>query len=680
MPVIRRLQTLLNPSIRATWRRRVKALIAIRWRNFFSPHPLSLAVDNRLIGPGHPVFIIAEIGINHNGSVERAKKLIDAAVGAGADAVKFQKREISVTYQRDIVDHPEFHDQAFQYLIPLLKEFELGEEEYRELAAYARSKGVMFFASAFDEPSVDFLTKLQPPLYKVASADLTNIPLLERLLRERKPLIVSTGMSTLDEVDETVAFLHRRRAIFALLHCQSTYPASPDTLNLAMMARLRWRYGVPVGYSGHELGYHHTVAAVALGAMIVERHLTLDRRLPGPDHAASLEPDEFKEMVQAIRDCKIARGTSVKRISRGEVANRFALRKSLVAVSDIPAGVTITRTMVAAKSPGTGLSPQRIYDLVGRRALRAIRRDEQFSEADISSTWEKRRELASFASKWGIKARFFELEKLAGFEPRPQLFEFHVSEQDLDFPFDLAKKYTQELCIHAPEYFGREVVDLAAEDDTLWRKSIAVIQRTIDQARAIAPCFAGTPKIIIHVGGMSIAPVKDKARLVSRAVEAFRELDAQGVELLPENLPPFGWIFSGSWHCNVFGAAEEMVDFCERVGSSMCLDLSHAWLYCVKSGDDYLEYIRKVAPYTRHLHIADGRGEHKEGLQIHGGDVPFRQAFEVLEAHLPRGREVSWVPEIWQGHLHDYRQFRIALRELAGYTLLKNGLKVGRGV
>ena len=411
-----------------------------------------------------------------------------------------------------------------------------------------------------------------------------------------------------------------------------------------------------------------------MGACVIERHITPDRTLPGPDHAASLEPNEFAELVRRIREFEVARGVPTRRVSRGEVANRLALRKSLVAAVDIPAGTRITRPMVTAKGPGSGLSPQRLYDLVGQVAVRPISADEQFTEGGLRPHAPPPRRLLPLSSKWGLKARFFELDTLSRFEPQPKFFEFHVSEQDLDYPFDTSARYPQELYIHAPEYAGREVIDLAALDDGLWERSIAVMQRTIDKTRAIAKSFSGTPKVIIHVGGMSITPVRNHRRLLARAEKAFGRLDTRGVEILPENLPPFGWFFSGQWRCNIFGAAEEMVEFCDRLGYGMCLDLSHAWLHCTHYGLDYLDYLRTVAPLTRHLHIADGRGSHKEGLQIGEGDVPFAEAFAVLAECLPRDIEVSWVPEIWQGHIHDYRQFRIALAKLAAYPFLSEGI------
>lgn len=667
-----RLRLLRNEAARALFMRRFKAALAIHGRRFFNPHPQKIRIGEKFVGHNAPVFVIAEIGVNHNGDIKEAKWLIDAAADAGADAVKFQKRELSSTYRQDVLDHPERYEQTFQYTIPLLKQLEFGEAAYRELAEHAKKKNIMLIATPFDEPSVDFLRRvIDPPFYKVASADLINVPLLERLIKEQKPLILSTGMSSLDEIDETVAFLNHHGAEFILLHCQSTYPAPPESLNLSMMQRLRKRYGTLVGYSGHEQEIFHTLHAVAMGATVIERHITRKKNQAGPDHPASLEPDEFKELVRRIREFEQARGVAVKQISRGEIVNRMTLRKSVVAAVDIPKGARITREMLAAKSPGTGLSPQRLYDLVGTRAKRTFQKDGMFTEYDISDLKKAPKMLPNFSSKWGLKARFSEIETLLAFSPQPKFLEFHMSDGDLSYNFDTSKRYPIELYVHAPEYFGHDPIDLGSDDPRLWEQSVRIIQQTIDKTREISKSFTGIPTIIIHVGGITIDKHPNPRTLLEQSKKAFRRLDMNGIRVLPENLPPFGWFFSGRWHCNIFCSTDDLKEFCRDLGLSMCLDLSHAWLWCAHTGADYISFIKEVAPYTAHVHIADGRGSYKEGLQIGEGDVPFGEALATLAQYLPQGRKISWVPEIWQGHLHDYLEFRIALAKLAEYPLLK---------
>ena len=259
-----------------------------------------IKIGSRLIGDDQPTYVIAEIGVNHNGILALALELIDVAVSAGADAVKFQKRNLEALYAKKYLDNANAGEKTLRYLLPILQQVELSDEDYFQIVDYCRNKGITFLASAFDIESADFLASLGVPAFKVASADLTNLPLLDHLVNKGKPLILSTGMSRMEEVEVTVDFLKQRGAEFALLHCNSTYPAAFEDINLRFMFQLR-RFDVPVGYSGHERGIAVSTVASALGASIIERHVTLDRTMDGPDHAASLEPQGFKKMVRGIR-------------------------------------------------------------------------------------------------------------------------------------------------------------------------------------------------------------------------------------------------------------------------------------------------------------------------------------------------------------------------------------------
>ena len=620
-----------------------------------------LSIGARRIGADQPVFVIAEIGVNHNGSVERAKELVRVAAQAGVDAVKFQKRSLPHVYQKEILDNPNLGEQSFQYMIPLLREFELSEEAHRELQAYSHSLGLMYLCTAFDPASLAFVDGLGVPAHKVASPDMTNLPLIGGMVATGKPLLVSVGMSVLEEVDVTVGFLKERKARFALLHCNSTYPAPVEDLNLRFIQTLRERYGVPVGYSGHERGIAMSMGAVALGARVLERHITLDRFMEGPDHAASLEPKELIQLVADVRDLEQALGTGNKIFNRGEVLNREVLGKSLVAAADINKGTAITEAMVVTKSPGKGVSPQRLGELVGRTAPRHIRADEAFTEEDLGISHHI--QVGNhFRRPWGFKARFHNLDDLLPHGPR--LLEFHFSDKDLEYDYQ-GPKLEQALYIHAPEYWYRQMVDLCAEDEAIRFKSIEVIQQTIDKARQMARYFRGTPKIIVHMGGHGLAPLRDNARLLYNAENSLRRLRWDGVTLYPENVPPLPWYFAGQYYQNAFAGPEDMRDFCTTMGLEMCLDLSHAQLYSnafhMKIGD----YVQRVASLVRHIHIADGAGTNGEGLQIGDGEIDFTQVLGLLEQ-----QEYSWVPEIWRGHQEHARGFLVALERLSAYPTL----------
>ncbi|MEE9324791.1 MAG: N-acetylneuraminate synthase family protein, partial [Dehalococcoidia bacterium] len=250
----------------------------------------TIQVGNRLVGEGQSCFIVAEAGVNHNGDVALARKLIDVAVEAGADAVKFQKRSIEEIFIQSYLENPYFSVNGLGATYgEHRRRLELTEDEFAYLIEYAREKGIIFYASAWDARSADFLDSLQVPAFKITSADVTNLPLIEHIAKKRKPIFMSTGMSTMDEVDEAVATIMRYHDQLILQHCVSTYPCESKDVNLQVMNTLRTRFGVPVGYSGHERGIAIPAAAAALGAVVVEKHFTLDRTMKGPDHAASLE-------------------------------------------------------------------------------------------------------------------------------------------------------------------------------------------------------------------------------------------------------------------------------------------------------------------------------------------------------------------------------------------------------
>ena len=284
----------------------------------------SVRIAEREIGPDHPTFVVAEIGINHNGSLETAKQLIDAAVAAGCNAVKFQKRSIEVVYSAEELARP--RESPFGFTNGDLKRgLEFGADQYAEIDRYCAGKNIMWFASCWDEASVDLIEQFKPPCYKIASASLTDDNLLRHYRKTERPLIISTGMSTLEQIDHSVEVSGRHDLI--LLHATSTYPSDVMELNLRAIPRLGERYKVPVGYSGHEVGLYTTLAAVVLGACIVERHITLDRAMWGSDQAASVEPQGFARLVKAIRAVETALGDGVKKVYPSEIRIMQKLRR-----------------------------------------------------------------------------------------------------------------------------------------------------------------------------------------------------------------------------------------------------------------------------------------------------------------------------------------------------------------
>lgn len=616
-----------------------------------------LKIGNRLVGDGQPTYVIAEIGVNHNGILDLAFELIDASVEAGADAVKFQKRKLDRLYSKKYLDNANAGEKTLRYLLPILQRVELPEESYYRIVEYCAKKNITFLCSAFDAESADFLDGLGVPAYKVASADLTNIPLLDHLASKGKPMILSTGMSRMEEVEFTVNFLKRRGASFALLHCNSTYPAAFEDINLRFMEQLR-RFDVPIGYSGHERGISVSTVASAIGASIIERHITLDRTMDGPDHAASLEPQGFRKMVRDIRQVHMALGTGEEKfISRGEILNREVLGKSLVAARRIEPGEIISPGLVAVKGPALGLSPQRYPELVGRSAERVIEEDEPFLERDLGVIVQLDVE-HTLPMEYGFTVRFRDYDEMLVHQPH--MLEFHFTDQDLDETYP-GTHHDLKLVVHAPEFWERTLVDLCALDERQRRDSVILMQKSIDLTRKIGPYFKGKPKVIVHPGAMSLDhPIQERQRLYDNLRRSVLELDYEGVELLLENLPPHPWYFGGQWLTNAFMDANEIRDFITSMSLDMCFDTSHAKLYCNWAHVDFYEQVRVLLPYIRHLHLADGAGLDGEGLQIGEGTIDWVHFFQVIG-----GYHGTMIPEIWRGHQRQGEGFLIAIQRLS---------------
>lgn len=336
-----------------------------------------IRIGSRWVGEHHPCFIIAEAGINHNGDIKIAKRMIDAAKRAGVDAVKFQtfKTKNLVTKNAKTAEHQTDSKGKSQYEI--LKSFELKEDDFVKLSKYAKEKGIMFLSSPFDRESVDLLEKLKVPAFKIASSEITNFPLLRYIARKRKPIILSTGMANLDEIREAldVIFNEGNKEVI-LLHCISAYPAKMEELNLRAIESLKRSFNLPVGFSDHTENILASLVAVAVGACVVEKHFTLDKNLPGPDHKFSLEPDELKEMVRTIRLVECSLGDGIKKPTKSEEKIKKFVRRSIVARTKITRGTIIKREMLDVKRPSGGIEPKYINAIIGKRAKRDIKEDE----------------------------------------------------------------------------------------------------------------------------------------------------------------------------------------------------------------------------------------------------------------------------------------------------------------
>lgn len=337
-----------------------------------------LTIDNVAIDDASDCYVIAEIGHNHQGSLEKAKELIKAAKDAGAHAAKLQKRDNRSLYTREAYDKSYDHENSFGATYGEHREFlEFGKEEYLELQRYARELGITFFATAFDFASADFLAELDVPAFKMASGDILNIPLLEYVARFQKPMVVSTGTATMEEVVRAHRAIAAINKQFCLLQCTAAYPVSFEEMDLNVIGTFRETFPETViGLSSHDNGIAMAVGAYVLGARVIEKHFTLNRAMKGTDHAFSLEPQGLRKMVRDLTRIRVALGDGQKKMYRSESAPRVKMGKKLVAARDLPAGHVLTRQDIAIKSPGDGVPPYELERMIGTTLKRDMAEDQ----------------------------------------------------------------------------------------------------------------------------------------------------------------------------------------------------------------------------------------------------------------------------------------------------------------
>ncbi len=627
-------------------------------------------IAEREISEKSPSFIIAEIGNNHQGDIALAKQLVDHAVAAGVDCAKFQMRNVKQLYKNEGNSDDASADLGAQYTMDLLSKFQLSNEELYEVFDYCKEKGVLPLCTPWDQDSLAALEAYGMPAYKVASADFTNYELLEAIAKTGKPFLCSTGMSSEGEIKSTVAFLDGLGADYVLLHCNSTYPTPFKDVNLKYLTRLKKITGKLVGYSGHERGICVPVAAIALGACVIEKHLTVDKGLEGTDHKVSLLPSEFADMVRQIRNLEEGLGSdeAPREITQGELLNRESLAKSLVANTAIKQGTTIARSMISIKSPGQGIQPNRVDELVGKVAHRDIDEGGFFFDSDIKGIIEKRADYR-FNRPFGVPVRYHDYRKIVE-NSNLDFVEFHLSYKDLEV--NLGDFFQGEepigFAVHSPELFaGDHILDLCSDDEDYRQHSIRELDRVVNITRQLKEFFPKTerPVIVVNAGGWDskgfIDPVL-KPEKYRKIADALASIDLDGVQIAIQTMPPFPWHFGGQSYHNLFVCADEIKAFCQdNPEIKVCLDVSHSMMSCNYYGWDLIEFVGKIASYNVHMHIVDAKGIDGEGIEIGKGDVDFAALSRLLNDRNPG---VQFIPEVWQGHKNGGEGFWVALKFL----------------
>jgi len=629
----------------------------------------SIKIGEKYVGETYDPTVIAEIGVNHDGNINIAKQLINEAFLAGAHFVKFQHRSLSNSY----IDFggESSSELSTESTIHHLRKVNFSLDQLDYLFGYARKIGIAPLCTPFDLVSLKEVLKLKPVALKIASSDLLNFELIEQAAITNLPIILSTGMHVEEEIISAINFARLHTSKIIILHCVSTYPAESSSLNLRYINQLKRLTGCLVGYSSHDNGNLACITSVALGAVLIEKHITWNRKADGPDHNASSEFNDFKRLCASLLETKNSLGSLgliVKKLSQGEIINRSNLSKSLYSKRDIKVGQKVVDEDFICRSPGIGIPCSSKKFVVGRVSQRNIKTNDVLYESDFFEhglSWDRIKSIPK-NSKWGIPVRFRDVNSaISTF--LPSFIEFHLTYSDLNFSdytsLDISNCGVK---IHAPELFKDNfLLDLASTEKSVREKSIDNIKRTVDTSHMIYSQSAqNTPlDLIINPGGHSsdfFVDNKIRERLFSNLITSFDRIDFGFCNPIIQSMPPYPWHLGGRRYHNLFVKEVDFIKWHEETKLSFCVDFSHSFLAAKFLNRPFLEYLEKILPFSAYFHVADSEGVDGEGLQILDGEINFKDIFDNFLTN----KDFEYIPEIWQGHVNDFYGFKNALSKL----------------
>lgn len=636
------------------------------------------------------IFIIAEIGINHNGSLRLAKRLIDIAVTCKCDCVKFQIRDLNSIYKSNSGIGSNNIEQGSQYIYSNLISSNLSNRNYFFLLNYCKRKKIKTMVTPFDLTSVEFVSQNRDIIdyIKVGSPDFDNLLLLKKIITIKKKVFLSTGMNDDKEIDSVVNFFKKNKfSDFHLLHCSSSYPAFDKEINLSYIKKLQKKTHNAVGYSGHEKKFGPTILSIFLKSKIIERHLTVSKELEGPDHTSSLNPKEMKKMVDTVRKAEVfikknrniddfikkfklensrkALGLSEKYLNQNVLSNKIILGKSIIYKKNFIKGHKLKYQDIDIKSPAKGISCLDINKILNKKITKNVKRFDYISLGDFRSNLKKNKDAYKFKNfklnkKWGLIGRLGDFEDYI--DNKADLLEIHLTWRELvNFKF-LNKNYNKDLVIHAPEYFNDQLIDFTTENKKILDNSLQMLESVISFSKKISNNFkildARGPRIILHPGGhydKEIITVNKKQKYIN-LIKNLNKVDKSAIRLLIENMPPYPWYFGGRYYNYIFTNPLEIKKFAQETNLNVCYDVSHAQLYCNLHKIKLTNFTNLIKPHVSYLHLSDAKGFEGEGMQIGKGDVNFLQLFKDLG-----DMDLGFVPEIWHGHLNNSKGFKLGL-------------------
>lgn len=647
-----------------------------------------LNLNNKIVKCGGKPYLIAEIGVNHNGSIDEAFALIKAAAKSGCDAVKFQHRSDKL-YNTNLLDS---FDLGTQYIISQIDKTKLSIDDLKRCVEYSKDIDLDVIITPFDKFALDEISIFDDTLvaYKIASCDLTNIPLIKEVIQRGKSIIASTGMCFEREIIQTSDFLKKSWVNHAFLHCNSTYPCPVEDVNLAYINRLKEITNTVVGYSSHDGKEFVPQASVTFGAAIVEFHITKNHSLEGTDHLASIQVENLSKFVSNIYQIYEAIGNSAPRKpSQGEVANRLTLGKSLAFNRDLKKNHILTENDFVLISPGHGKNYNQRYKYIGKKLIKECSqfsyiKDELFQDekkpflfSELKIAYKKLRENGYIT---GIPVRYHDFNKF--FEIfGPPMVEFHMSDRDisLDTKNYLKRSYKNvDLIVHAIEqYEDGFILDLASNDLKIVERSYREISRLIKHIDELRKFFKDTEKVplVINIGGFSrknFVNSNEKNEIFKRAIFAFKQISKlyPKYDFLPQTMPPFPWHQGGRSYHNLLVDKNNIMNFIDRTKCKICLDLSHTALASYYLEENFFDFLSDIAKDVRHIHLSDAIGNSQEGLDIGEGSIDFLKFHKRI---YKKKKNIFLIPEIWQGHLNDGFKFANSIIKYSKIVSKKDG-------
>ena len=638
------------------------------------------------------VEFISEIGINHDGSFDTAKKLIQQSKEIECDFVKFQVRDIKEVYHPNFLKNPSNSENANQYIYNEIKRSYLDKSKYIQLFKFAKKLDIKIMVTPFDLKSLTLCKRKEVHAIKIGSPDFNNIQLIISAFKLKKPLFLSTGMATDSEINTMKKNLKKFNIYnvpITIFHCVSSYPPNEHEMNLKYIKNLMKKFpDYKIGYSGHERGYLPSLISIFFGAKVIERHITLNNKLKGPDHNSSLIKKEFKKLISNskkinkklnnnninlkkflkefnLSGVKNSIGKYVKTLSLNADFNKKILGKSAIYKKNFNKNKIIKVEDLRFVSPGKGLSGLEFYELK-KKLTKNVFKNNYLSRSDFEKKENKkfdRGKIKIINKKWGLIGRLGDFEQFI--DEKADLIEIHLTWRELINPKIIYENYNTELIIHAPEYFNDKLIDFTSDDKNILNNSFEMIENLNNLVEKIKNNFVYDyqkgPKVVLHPGGHSEKSIHSVSKInqYRNLLKNLKNIKSKNYNLLLENMPPYPWYYGGKFYQHIFTDTKEIKKFCKEANINVCYDTSHAKLASNMLKKNFKNFTKDILQNIEYLHVSDAAKMHQEGLQIGEGEIDFKMFFQLV-----KNLNVNFVPEIWNGHLDNGQGFKTAMHNI----------------